>query len=336
MWKKFQAVAFAVALVGLAIPAAYAGPGCCPGTAAKEVKEVATKSACSADKSSAVVNVSTKEAAACATACGDKATKSVVNVAAKGDCAAACAAACGDKAAKSVVNVAAKGECAKACADKGACGGCDTMKAISTVASGSPAGNVEAAGLAGNDALKARTSAYTIGARVDPFALTHAKSGATKSIAELAGEKATVLIFWNQNCPYVVEVVDRVDAFASEMGEKGVSVVAIDAGVDKPVEAIKEYEANRKFPILVNRDGEVAAAFGATRTPEVFILNSDMQIVYHGAFDSGRGDEADRKHFVRDAVSDLMAGNEPSVKQTRAFGCTIKYANGVKALAAAN
>lgn len=184
------------------------------------------------------------------------------------------------------------------------------------------------------DGEKADKSAYRVGATVKDFSAAHAITGEPTQLSSLAGSKATVLVFWNQNCPYVKEVEDRVAEFHKAHEAAGVKVVAVDAGVNNSAEIIKQHAATKPFPILVNADSKVAARFGATRTPEVFILDSDMKVRYHGAFDSGelKKEGEARKTYAADAVKALVEGKDPEVKETRAFGCTVKYAKGVEAL----
>ncbi|MBI1289933.1 redoxin domain-containing protein [bacterium] len=210
---------------------------------------------------------------------------------------------CGDKAEK----VGMSGSCASACA----------------------AG--EKANLAKGGADKSTTvEGYGLGQKVPNFTLADA-SGKSHSLSDFSGP-ATVLVFYNQNCPYVVEAAPRIDEFAKKYAEKGVKVVAIDAGADKSAEEIGKYASTVSFPILVNPTSDVARSFSATRTPEVFILNKDGVISYTGAFDSGAkgAKEGNLKTYAADAVNALLAGEEPEVKQTKAFGCSIKFAKAEK------
>ncbi|MEQ8821225.1 MAG: redoxin domain-containing protein [Sumerlaeia bacterium] len=262
--------------------------------------EMAEAKACSA--SNTVENVS-------ASSCSKPCAKSV-DAAAEGGEKAVCTMGAEMVEAKS---------CSEAC--KAACGaGGDAMQVIQAAAEGKAA-KPEAG------------KAYKVGHQVDDFALPSAKDGETKKLSALAGEKATLLVFWNQDCPYVVECQDRVNDFAAAYGEKGVKVIAIDAGIDKPVEKIQEHAADKNFEVLVNREGDIASRFGATRTPEVFLLSPDMEILYHGAFDSGRSvnpKTKERDTFAQDAVEAVLKGEKPMVAETRAFGCSIKYAKGVQ------
>ena len=180
------------------------------------------------------------------------------------------------------------------------------------------------------------THAYEVGSSIEDFKLPHATEGQEKSLSELAGAKGVALIFWNQECPFVLEAQERIAEFHNAYKDKGITVVAVDAGTNNPVEKIKPYAESLPFPILVNNDSEIAAKFAATRTPEVFLVDSDMKVRYHGAFDNGKlqGENATRESYLKDAAEALLAGSEIKVEKTKAFGCTLKYAEGVKPKAA--
>ncbi|MDX1971990.1 MAG: redoxin domain-containing protein [Candidatus Sumerlaeia bacterium] len=176
-----------------------------------------------------------------------------------------------------------------------------------------------------------KSGPYSLEDTVSPFSALHAQSGAEKSITDIAGSQATVIIFWNQNCPYVEGpngASKAVEAFFNGYKDKGVQVVAIDAGADKTVDKIKEYAANKPFPILINQDSTLAAKFNAQYTPHAFILDKNMKLVYQGAFWTGSAEA--RELHVEKAVNDILAGNEPTTSSTRGVGCSIKWAGGKK------
>jgi thiol-disulfide isomerase/thioredoxin len=245
-----------------------------------------------------------------------------------------CPMACADATKQVVAAAAEKAEgCGSACV-------CPTTgKTVETIAEAGadtrsiPGGGVEVRP-AGNDTTTAK--GYRVGSTVENFSLKHAQTGNTVSLSDLAGEKATVVIFWNQNCPYVeggpAAAAERVAQFASEYAEKGVKVVAIDAGVDKPEEDIVKYAADKPFPILLNPDSTIAVKFDAQYTPHTFVLDSNMNVVYEGGFDSGgRLDEnGNVEPWTRNAVNDVLAGGKPAVANRRGIGCTIKWAKGAR------
>jgi hypothetical protein len=70
----------------------------------------------------------------------------------------------------------------------------------------------------------------------------------------------------------------------------------------------------------------VAKAFGATRTPHVYILDKDLKVRYVGAIDDdSEGKKKNKVKYVEDAIKDLLNGKDPNVKETKAIGCTIKW-----------
>lgn len=222
---------------------------------------------------------------------------------------------------------AAKGEKGACCAegkkmaDKGACAdmGKDAADCAAKCAAEAKGGAEDAA----------KGEGFGIGQKPPAIELTDAVSGAAAPVVDDKAA-ATVVIFWNQSCPFVMEAQDRVATFAKEMTSKNVRVVAIDAndpGKANSPEKIKEYASTRPFPVLMNPDSSVAARFGASRTPEAFVLDGKGVVQYHGAFDGGAKDPS--KTFVADAVTAVLDGKTPAVTESKAFGCTIKFSDSV-------
>jgi peroxiredoxin len=173
--------------------------------------------------------------------------------------------------------------------------------------------------------------AYVLDSTVADFSLKHAQSGETKKLSELAGEKATVVVFWNKECPYVEGATGAsaaIQKFAKDYADKGVKVVAIDGGVNNSETANAEYAKNFGVPLLLNPDSTIAAKFNARYTPQTFVLDKDMKVQYVGAFQTGTGAEA-RSH-TENAVKDIIAGQAPVVREARGVGCSLKYAEGAK------
>ena len=82
----------------------------------------------------------------------------------------------------------------------------------------------------------------------------------------------------------------------------------------------------RKFPYVVDATSDVARAFGASRTPEVFLFDAKGKLVYHGAVDDNAKDEsAVQSRWLNDAVEAVAAGKNVAVRETKAMGCGIKY-----------
>ncbi len=251
----------------------------------------------------------TKSASAKKSGCTASATE-IVDVANKGE--GTCS--------KGVAQVANKGEQgAKECSTKTAKTDCAKVCSVS----GKEIVNVD------NDGEK--SPFYTVGSKVSDFSLIHAQSGEERSMSDLTGDKATVVVFWNKDCPYVEGArgaSDAIQEFASNYAGKGVNVVAIDAGVNNSKEANMEYSKNLDIPLLLNTDSTIAAKFNARYTPQAFIVDNNMQVQYAGAFWTGSGDDV-RMH-AENAVKDILAGNTVAVPEARGVGCSVKYADGAR------
>ncbi|MBV9455807.1 MAG: thioredoxin family protein, partial [Rubrobacter sp.] len=85
-------------------------------------------------------------------------------------------------------------------------------------------------------------------------------------------------------------------------------------------------EKGFSFPYLYDESQEVARAYGAERTPEVFLLGKDGRLLYHGTIDDNYEDpRAVRNHYLRDALDAALASEEPPIAEIRPIGCTIKW-----------
>jgi thiol-disulfide isomerase/thioredoxin len=158
-------------------------------------------------------------------------------------------------------------------------------------------------------------------------------TGSTASIASVAGENGTLVMFWCNTCPWVKRYEDRMVALGEEYAAKGIGIIAINPNdaVAYPGDSMDEMkkqaeEHGYSFPYVADPGSEVAVAFGAKRTPQAFLFNTEDVLVYQGAFDDSPSDagkvEAD---YLRDALDALLSGSPIALTETKAFGCTIKF-----------
>jgi peroxiredoxin len=153
------------------------------------------------------------------------------------------------------------------------------------------------------------------------------------TLASLAGEKGTLVVFTCNQCPWAKLWEKRVSEIGNAALEAGLGVVAINSNDpsvnagDGFAEMKKRAKALKlKFPYVVDATSDVARAFGATRTPEAFVFGADGKLVYHGTVDDSPKDVAAIKKFwLRDAVNEVAAGKPVTTAETKAFGCTIKF-----------
>lgn len=146
-------------------------------------------------------------------------------------------------------------------------------------------------------------------------------------------DDVVVVVFLANHCPVVLAYEDRINEFVDDYQDKGVKVVGI-ATTGKNTEksdnlaAIKERAVkDKKFNYVYGYDKsqEIGRAYGATNTPQFFVLDKDRNIRYTGAMDDSQNEARVKKQYLRDAVDALLAGKEITVKETRAVGCGIQY-----------
>lgn len=171
-----------------------------------------------------------------------------------------------------------------------------------------------------------------LGAKAIPFELTGV-DGKQYSLGQYRDKDAVVVIFTCNHCPYAQAWEDRIIQIQKDYTDKGVQVVAINANdaekhpADSPEKMKERAEAKGfNYPYLYDATQEVARAYGAERTPEVFVFDSAGNMRYHGAIDDN-ADEPDavQNRYLRDALDAVLAGGNPPVAETAPKGCTIKW-----------
>lgn len=157
-------------------------------------------------------------------------------------------------------------------------------------------------------------------------------SGKDISMKDVMMKHGVMVMFSCNTCPYVVKNQERTIAIADFARKMNVGVILLNSNEayrssDDSFEEMVSYAKNQKYnwPYVVDQDHKIADAFGANRTPEVFLFNKELKLVYHGAIDDNPSDASsvNRKH-LREAILELTSGKEISVKESRSVGCTIK------------
>lgn len=167
--------------------------------------------------------------------------------------------------------------------------------------------------------------------------LTHVEvedvSGEILTLKEVAGDNGLLVNFSCNTCPWVAAWEDRYNPIAELAEENGIGVIALNpnASIRDDGESMKDMQerakaSNYQFYYALDKNSRLAEAFGATRTPDIFLFNRDMELVYTGAIDDNAksADEVDET-YLEDAIHNLVAGKEISPKTTKALGCTIKW-----------
>lgn len=151
------------------------------------------------------------------------------------------------------------------------------------------------------------------------------------SLEDLAGQHGLLVIFSCNTCPFVLAWEDRYDDLKAKADALGIGVAVLNsneakrAGADSP-EAMKQHanELKYEFPYLVDKDSEVATAFGATVTPQVYLFNAEKSLVYKGAIDDNMRDAEAATPHLANAMEALAKGKKIEPAETRATGCSIK------------
>lgn len=160
--------------------------------------------------------------------------------------------------------------------------------------------------------------------------------GSLVSLSQFENAKGFIVVFSCNTCPTVKKYEQRIMDLHEEFSDKGYPVVAINsndrtASPGDSYEEMKKYAKNKGFDFeyLYDENQEIAKRFGATNTPQVYVLsNTDgrLKVEYSGAIDNNpeNGNDADKK-YVEDAVNQLLNGERPMVTSSKAIGCTIKW-----------
>jgi peroxiredoxin len=151
---------------------------------------------------------------------------------------------------------------------------------------------------------------------------------ASLSLSDLK-EDVVVLAFLANHCPVVQEYEDRLIDFVSDYKDKGVKVVGVSVNdIDQDrLPGIKKYTKEHKSNYIYGYDESQAMgrAYGATNTPQFFVLDKERKIRYTGTLDDSQNEAKVTKTYLRDAVDALLKGEKPALEETRPQGCGVKY-----------
>ena len=133
-------------------------------------------------------------------------------------------------------------------------------------------------------------------------------------------------MFIATQCPVSNAYNDRMAALYDDYQPKGLAFVGINSNKQESVEEIKEHSQkhNFEFPVLKDWNNAIADRFEANVTPEIYVLNSNFDLLYHGRIDDSRRESDVNSQDLRAALDEILAGKQVSNTVTKAFGCTIK------------
>ena len=158
-------------------------------------------------------------------------------------------------------------------------------------------------------------------------------SGKQITLAEVKGDKGTLVIFSCNTCPWVLKWEKRYVDISKTYKDKGVGIIAVNSNVsrfdgDDSLEkmAIHAREKNYNFIYAQDPNARLAYAFGATKTPHIYLFNDQNQLVYKGAVDDNARSEFNvDEAFLINALDQMLAGEQITKPVSKALGCYIKF-----------
>ncbi|MEO6327499.1 MAG: thioredoxin family protein [Ginsengibacter sp.] len=157
-------------------------------------------------------------------------------------------------------------------------------------------------------------------------------NGNKVSMKEAKKKNGLLVMFTCNTCPFVIKNQQRTNAICKYALHNNIGVILINSNEgerdnDDSFSAMKAYAKKQGYQwnYVVDADNKIADAFGANRTPECYLFNSELKLSYHGAIDDSPGDERNisRQH-LKEAINQQINGKDIAVKESRSVGCGIK------------
>ena len=184
----------------------------------------------------------------------------------------------------------------------------------------------------GNAQDKKKVESIAIGADI-PVATQKMRSTDGKEVSlKSANKNGLIVMFSCNSCPYVIKSQERTKEIMAFAKEKGVGMVVVNSNQayrekDDSFEEMKRYGMEQGYtaPYVLDEGSALADAFGANRTPEVFLFDKGGKLVYKGAMEDSPATPASSKElYLKDAILKMQAGLAPDPSVTKSIGCSIK------------
>jgi peroxiredoxin len=173
--------------------------------------------------------------------------------------------------------------------------------------------------------ISAAANAYSPIEKVEDFTLTD-YNGNKHSLSQYKDSKAIVVMFIATECPVSNAYNSRMEKLFKEFSEKGITFLGINSNKSESVSRIKEHAKDNSltFPILKDENNIIADKFDASYTPEIYVLDGRLNVLYHGRIDNSKSESDVESQDLRNAINEILDGKEVTKKETKAFGCSIK------------
>jgi AhpC/TSA family. len=161
--------------------------------------------------------------------------------------------------------------------------------------------------------------------KIENFTLSDYNS-VQHSLTDYKSSKAIVLMFIATQCPVSNAYNERMVQLCKDYTSKGVAFIGINSNKQEGADEIKEHAQDHGFvfPILKDNNNTIADKLGASVTPEIFVLNSKFEILYHGRIDDSKKEAKVSSKDLRTALDEILTGKPLEINETKAFGCSIK------------
>ncbi len=158
-------------------------------------------------------------------------------------------------------------------------------------------------------------------------------SGSKLTLNDIKGSSGTLVIFSCNTCPWVIRWEDRYVSIAEKYVPKGIGMIAVNSnsarfkGDDSMKKMVKHAKDNGyNFPYAQDPDSKLAKAFGARKTPHVYLFDGKNRLVYTGAIDdNARNAELVDENFLANAIDQMLNGQLIKKPISKAIGCSIKF-----------
>ena len=159
-----------------------------------------------------------------------------------------------------------------------------------------------------------------------------ATDGKTYSLNQIAGSKATLILFMCNHCPYVLPKIKEIKRIATNFKDNGLVVIGINPNesLNYPEDSfakMKEYYEKWKIPFHYLRDEtqDIAKAYGAVCTPDPFLFDSNLKLIYHGRIDDTHGKEDAKVHELYEVIEEFLKIRRITHQEKPSMGCSIKW-----------
>lgn len=167
------------------------------------------------------------------------------------------------------------------------------------------------------------------------YGMVHSRGKGIVTLNSVKTDKGLLVMFSCNTCPYVIKSQERTKEMMAYAKEKGIGMIIVNSNEakragDDNIEAMDKYAKKQGYykygvPYVSDANSQLADAFGATRTPEVFLFNGDGVLMYKGAMeDNPRNPEESKEIYLKDAIDKVTAGEAPDPNSTKSIGCSIK------------